>query len=169
MRGNIKQGTYGRDRGDFIGHENSLDVCCICDITARSLALTQLSYYQHRGDLRGTPGSACPQPEPNATELPSCARISTRAAPRRRRRRRRWRGEEGARHPGPEGQVLRRVLWHVFRSALHRVLDVLVLHVSSKGGVVGGGGGSRPGRRAPQHTSFCHLNNNTFTCLPFTK
>jgi len=25
---------------------------------------------------RGTPGSACPQPEPNATELPSCAPIS---------------------------------------------------------------------------------------------
>ena len=157
MRGNIKQGTYGRDRGDFIGHENSLDVCCICDITARSLALTQLSYYQHRGDLRGTPGSACPQPEPNATELPSCARISTRAAPRRRRRRRRWRGEEGARHPGPEGQVLRRVLWNAFCNALRRVLHVLVLHVSPKGRRVGG---SRPGRRAPQHTFllfFCPL------------
>ena len=26
--------------------------------------------YLHRGALRGTPGSACPQPEPNATELP---------------------------------------------------------------------------------------------------
>jgi len=34
---------------------------------------------QHRGALRGTPGSACPQPEPNATELPSCARGVTRA------------------------------------------------------------------------------------------
>jgi len=31
---------------------------------------------QHRGALRGTPGSACPQPAPNATELPSCAPIS---------------------------------------------------------------------------------------------
>ena len=29
--------------------------------------------YEHRGALRGTPGSACPQPEPNATELPSSA------------------------------------------------------------------------------------------------
>ena len=29
--------------------------------------------YEHRGALRGTPGSAYPQPEPNATELPSRA------------------------------------------------------------------------------------------------
>ena len=29
--------------------------------------------YEHRGALRGTPGSAYPQPEPNATELPSSA------------------------------------------------------------------------------------------------
>ena len=28
---------------------------------------------EHRGTLRGTPGSAYPQPEPNATELPSSA------------------------------------------------------------------------------------------------
>ena len=27
-------------------------------------------HYEHRGALRGTPGSAYPQPEPNATELP---------------------------------------------------------------------------------------------------
>ena len=54
------------------------------------------------------PKSACPQPEPNATELPSCAPISARATQRRRRRW--WRGEEGARRPGPEGQVLRHVL-----------------------------------------------------------
>ena len=33
---------------------------------------------QHRGALRGTPGSVCPQPEPNATEQPSCAPISAR-------------------------------------------------------------------------------------------
>ena len=32
--------------------------------------------YIHRGVLRGIPGRACPQPEPNATELPSCAPIS---------------------------------------------------------------------------------------------
>jgi len=32
---------------------------------------------EHRGALRGNPESACPQqPEPNATELPSCAPIS---------------------------------------------------------------------------------------------
>ena len=46
-------------------------------------------------------------------------------------------GEEGARRPGPEGQVLWRVLWHVLRnvlrSALRCVLFVLVLHVSPKG------------------------------------
>jgi len=30
----------------------------------------------HKGALRGIPGSACPQPEPNATELPSCSPIS---------------------------------------------------------------------------------------------
>ena len=34
--------------------------------------------YLHRGALRGTPGSACPQPEPNTTELPSCALPSQR-------------------------------------------------------------------------------------------
>jgi len=38
--------------------------------------------YKHRGALRGTPGSVCPQAEPNATELPSCACISARAARR---------------------------------------------------------------------------------------
>ena len=66
---------------------------------------------KHRSALRGISGSACPQPEPNATELPSCAPISARDA-QRRRRRRWWRGDEGAHRPGPEGQVLRHVLWH---------------------------------------------------------
>ena len=33
-----------------------------------------------------------------------------------------WRGEEGARCPGPEGQFLRHVLWHALRSALYSVL-----------------------------------------------
>ena len=53
---------------------------------------------QHRGALRGIPGSACPQSEPNATELPSCAPI-----PASRELRKDgggggwWRGEEGAR------------------------------------------------------------------------
>ena len=71
--------------------------------------------YKHRGALRGTPGSVCPHSEPNATELPSCAPISARAAQRWRRRRWWWRGEESARRPGPEGQVLR----HVLRNVLH--------------------------------------------------
>ena len=55
---------------------------------------------------------------------------------------------QGARRPGSEGRVLRRVLWHVLRNALRRVLHVLVLHVSPKGRRRGG---SRPGRHAPQH------------------
>ena len=113
-------------------------------------------FYQHRGALRGIPGSACPQPEPNATELPSCARVSARAAQRRRRRR--WRGGDGARRPGLEGQVLCHVLWHVLRQVLRRVLHVLVLYVSSKGGREEGRGGWRPGRRAPQNNFFCLLN-----------
>jgi len=32
-----------------------------------------LSEARDKRALRGTPGSACPQPEPNAAELPSCA------------------------------------------------------------------------------------------------
>ena len=85
------------------------------------LLFSQGIIYIHRGALRGTPN-------PNATELPSCAPISTRAA-QRRRRRRWWRGEEGARRPGPEGQVLRHVLWHVLRNALCCVVHVLVFHI----------------------------------------
>ena len=54
-----------------------------------------------------------------------------------------WRGEEGARRPGPEGQFLRHVLWHTLRStlrnALRHVLDVPVLHVSPKESAGGGG------------------------------
>ena len=46
-------------------------------------------------------------------------------------RRRWWRGEEGARRPGPEAQVLRYVLWHVLHNALRLVLYVLDLHVSA--------------------------------------
>ena len=38
----------------------------------RTLAYVSVPY-GHRGALRGTPGSAFPQPEPNATELPSSA------------------------------------------------------------------------------------------------
>ena len=54
-----------------------------------------------------------------------------------------WRGEEGARRPGPKGQflyhVLRHALRNALRNALRRVLDVLVLHVSPKESVGGGG------------------------------
>ena len=54
-----------------------------------------------------------------------------------------WRGEEGARRAGPEGQFLHHVLRHALRNALRnvlrRVLDVLVLHVSPKESVGGGG------------------------------
>ena len=57
------------------------------------------AYNQHRGALRGIPGSACPQPEPNTTELPNCTPISARAV-QRRRRRRWWRG--AARAPNAE-------------------------------------------------------------------
>ena len=94
--------------------------------------------YKHRGALRGTPGSVCPHSEPNATELPSCAPISARAAQRWRRRRWWWRGEESARRPGPEGQVFRRVLWYVLRYVLRRVLRVFSLHVLPKGRQGGG-------------------------------
>jgi len=46
------------------------------------LSFRVASHDKHRGALRGTPGSVCPQPEPNATELPSCAPISARTAQR---------------------------------------------------------------------------------------
>ena len=46
-------------------------------------------------------------------------------------------GEEGARRPGPEGQVLRRIMRHVLRQVLRhvlrRVLHVLVIYVLLKG------------------------------------
>ena len=84
--------------------------------------------------MRGTPGSAFPEHEPNATELPSCAPISAY---------RQLRKDSGGGGGGvamraraaraPKGQVLRHVLRHVLR--------VLVLHVSPKGSV---GGGFKP-------------------------
>ena len=111
--------------------------------------------------MRGTPGSACPQPKPNATELPSCARISARSAQRRRRR---WRGGEGARRPGP--QILRHVLWNVFRNALRRFLHLLVLHMSPKGGR-----GLASGSPRAAAYLFCPLKGcvrRVLTCPPFT-
>ena len=54
-----------------------------------------------------------------------------------------WRGEEGARRPGPKGQFLhdapRNAIRSALRSVLRRVLDVPVLHVSPKESVGGGG------------------------------
>jgi len=51
-----------------------------------------------------------------------------------------WRGEEGVRRLGPEGQVLYHALWyvlrHVLRRVLRRVLHVLVFHVLPKSSVV---------------------------------
>ena len=78
-------------------------LCSQPALKVRLAASSKRDGNKQRGALRGTPGSACPQPEPNATELPSCAPISARAAQRRRRWW--WRGEEGARRLGPEGQV----------------------------------------------------------------
>ena len=93
------------------------------DVARCGLSLTPPVMCEHvRGwhqatPMFSTPGSVCPQPEPNATELPSYAPISARAA-QRRRWRRWWRGDEGAHRPGPEAQVLRHVLWYALRNAL---------------------------------------------------
>jgi len=46
---------------------------CVEAMKVTTMENPKTKTYQHRGALRGTPGSACPQPEPNATELPSCA------------------------------------------------------------------------------------------------
>ena len=65
-----------------------------------------------------------------------------------------WRGEEGARRPGPEGQFLHHVLRHALRNALRnvlrRVLDVLVLHVLPKESA----GERWKMARVPQRTPF---------------
>jgi len=120
------------------------------------LPSSSISTYKHRGALPGTPGSASPQPEPNATELPSCAPISARAA-QRRRRRRWWRGEEGARRPCPETQVLRHVLWHVTsRSsaascAASFTCSSFICHLRAGGG---GGGGLASGSPRAAATSL---------------
>ena len=87
--------------------------------------------------MRGNPGSAYPPPEP----MP----LSCLVAPLSQRKLHKggggggggeWRGEEGARRPGLEGQFLHHVLRHALRNALRNalrcVLDVLVLHVSPK-------------------------------------
>ena len=91
--------------------------------------------------MRGTTGSVCPQPEPNATELPSCAHISARAA-QKRRRRRWWRGEEGACRPGATSCGT----FYTAPFTCSSFMSYLRLGV---------GKGSHPGRRAPQDTLFC--------------
>ena len=88
---------------------------------------------KHRGALRGTPGSVCPQPEPNATELTSCAPISARTAQRQGGGgggvARRERAPVGPGSPSPAP----RLLWNFLHSALRRVVHVPVLHVSPRG------------------------------------
>ena len=105
--------------------------------------------YDHRGSLRGIPGSACPQSEPNATELPSCAPISARAAQRRRGGGGVARKARAARAPKAKSCATSCGTFSVLRNDLRRVVHVLVLHASPKGRRRGGG--SRPGRRVPQH------------------
>ena len=69
--------------------------------------------------MRGTPGSVCPQPEQNATELPSCAPISARTAQRQGGGG--GGGEEGARRSTP--------FFCPLKGCVRRVLYVLALHV----------------------------------------
>ena len=57
-------------------------VSCVGELPGPSKSDTIARRNEHRGALRGTPGSACPQPKPNATELPSCGPISARTAQR---------------------------------------------------------------------------------------
>jgi len=116
------------------------------------------NHYSRRVYLGGSSSSPAPLESTNIEALcaapqealaysPSQMQLSCPVAPasqrelhkaqRRRRRQRWWCGEEGARRPVPEGQVLHQVLLYVLRSVLrhvlHRVLHVLVLHVSPKG------------------------------------
>ena len=103
---------------------------------------------EHRGALRGTPGSACPQPEPNATELPSCAPISARTAQRQggggggvaRRAR-------AARAPKPKSCATSCDTSSAAPCAASFTCSSFTCHLRA-----GVGWGSRPGRRAPQHT-----------------
>jgi len=93
-----------------------------------------------RGALRGTPGSACPQPEPNATELPSCAPSQREmhkdggggavGVAMRARAARAPKAKSCATSCGTSFNALRRVLMCHLRAGMW--------------------GGSRPGRRAPQ-------------------
>ena len=109
--------------------------------------------YEYKGALRGTPGSAYPEFEPNATELPSCAPISA-----YRQLRKDSGGEKGTRRPVPPrlcwnwippledgdgyrdehicAPVLRDAQHaprHVLRHVLRHVFHVPVLHAAPKG------------------------------------
>ena len=92
--------------------------------------------------MRFRPGSACPQPEPNAAELRpylsvSCIKTAAAAVVA---------SGEARKAPAaraPKGKFLHHVLRHALRNtlrnALRRVLGVLVLHVLPKESVGGGG------------------------------
>jgi len=70
-----------KSAGSFLGQRLTpplpMSSAGVLDVFASGLGIDATfrsgSLYQHRGALRGTPGSACPQPEPNATELPRSA------------------------------------------------------------------------------------------------
>ena len=98
------------------------------------------------------PEEFCPQPEPNATELPSCTPISARTAQRQggggggvaRRAR-------AARAPKPKSCATSFGASSTTPCAASFTCSSFMCHL--RAGVCVGGG-SRPGRRAPQHTFF---------------
>ena len=64
--------VYMRVQGGFNLHSReSLSVCL--RVAKRQFIRGGVLIYEDRGALRGTPGSAYPHPEPNATGLPSSA------------------------------------------------------------------------------------------------
>ena len=96
-----------------------------------SLHLACTLNYKHRSALRGIPASASLQPEPNATELPSCAPISA-------SRELRKDGGGGGGGVARRARSARAPMRTVLRYVLRRVLRMLVLFVSPKGSVGGG-------------------------------
>jgi len=113
-----------------------------------SLPLVALN--EHKRAKRGTPGSVCPQPEPNATELPSCAPISVRTAQRQggggggvaRRAR-------AARARKPKSYATSCATSSTTPCAASFTCSSFMCHL--RAGVWGGEGSRRP---APQHTFF---------------
>ena len=111
-----------------------------------------------RDALRGTPGGAYTQPEPNATVLPSCATISTRTAQKAAVVALAWRGGRappaGPRRPSPVPSPVARPPQRPPPRPAPR-LHVSVLYVSPKGSDGGGirvlGVGSTAGKwRVPR-------------------